>query len=539
MHAYLIQALVFLIATVVVVPVSERLKTSPVVGYLFAGALIGPHGLRVIADAKGVLDLAELGVALLLFTIGLELSVERFRMLGRRSFALGAAQVAGTGIAVALAAWGLGGVAAGPAVILGGALAMSSTAVVLQVMIERHELNTRVGRTAIAVLLVQDLAVAPFLVLIPMLGGADSEAALAAIGIAGAKTALALGIILTIGRLVVRPALRLVDEAKAPELSMALILLVILATALATHWAGLSMALGAFMAGMVIAETEYRHKVETDIQPFRGLMLGLFFMAVGMNVDIGLLVQRPFLVAGLVLAVLAAKGAVLALAARVLGYGTVTAARLGIVMAQGGEFSFVLLSLALAAGALPWQVAQPLLLVVAVTMALTPFLAALGGGLSRRFEPHQAPGVESLRALTEDLEDHIVVAGFGRVGKDVASRFKRHGVAFVVLETDLRKVIDGNALGFPVFHADGTDPEALDAAAIPKAQAVIVAIGEAKGAKELVALLRYLFPEMRILARARDYAHGRELVRAGATEVAIEMQEAGQQLAGTFVVPVD
>lgn len=538
MHDHLVQAIVFLLVTVLVVPLSERLRASPVIGYLLAGAIIGPHGLQVIADAAGVLDLAELGVVLLLFTIGLELSVARFRMLGQRSFALGAAQVVGTGLAVALAAWAMG-VKAGPAVVVGGALAMSSTAVVLQVLIDRHELNTRVGRVAIAVLLVQDLAVAPFLVLIPMLGGTGTGPVLQAVGLAGGKALLVLGAILLAGRLVVRPVLRLVDESKAPEMSMALIMLVVLGTGMMTQAAGMSMALGAFVAGMVIAETEFRHKVETDIQPFRGLMLGLFFMAVGMNVDIGLLVQRPDLVAGLVAGILGIKALVLAAAAWGLGYGGIGSARVGIVMAQGGEFSFVLLSLALAEGVLPWEVGQPLLLAVVLTMAGTPFLAMLGGWLCGRFEPNQAPGVDALREFAEDMESHIVVAGFGRVGKDLARRFKRHGVSFVVLEPDTRKVIDGNALGYPVFHADGTDPEALEAAAVFNAQAVIVAIGEAKGAKELVALLRYLFPDMRILARARDERHGRDLIRAGATEIAFEVQDAAQQLAGTFVVPVD
>jgi CPA2 family monovalent cation:H+ antiporter-2 len=538
MRHFLVQALAFLIATVLVVPVSERLKASPVIGYLLAGAAIGPHGLRVVSDAAGVLDLAELGVVLLLFTIGLELSAARFKMLGRRAFTLGVAQVLGTVLAVALAAWALE-VKAGPAVVIGGALAMSSTAVVLQVLIDRHELNTRVGRIAIAVLLVQDLAVAPFLVLIPMLGGSEAGPVLEAVAVAGGKALVVLGAILLAGRLVVRPVFRMVDESRAPEMSMALIMLVVLGTGMMTHAAGLSMALGAFVAGMVIAETEYRHKVETDIQPFRGLMLGLFFMAVGMNVDIGLLVERPDLILALVAGLLLIKAMVLGAAAWGLGYGGIGSARVGIVMAQGGEFSFVLLSLALAEGVLAWDVAQPLLLAVALTMAGTPFLAMLGGWLCGRFEPNLVPGVDALGEATEELESHIVVIGFGRVGKEIARRFKRHGVSFVVLEPDTRKVIDGNALGFPVFQADGIDPEALEAAAVFNAQAVIVAIGEARGARELVALLRYLFPEMRILARARDERHGRDLIRAGASEIAFEVQEAAQQLAGTFVVPVD
>lgn len=538
MQTYLLQALIFLLATVVVVPLFERLRMSPVIGYLLAGAAIGPHGLGVIDDPKGVLQLAEFGVVLLLFNIGLELTVERFRLLGKRAFALGLGQVAVTGLAFAVIAHALGTGARG-AVVLGGALAMSSTAVVLQVLAERHELNTRMGRTAFAVLLVQDLAAAPFLVLIPMLGEAQGAQVVAALGVAGLKAVAVLAAIVGLGRLVLRPALKMVGEAKAPELSMALILLVVLGTGALTHAVGLSMALGALVAGMAIAETEYRHKVDADIQPFRGLMLGLFFMAVGMQVDLGLILERPGQMAGIVVGILVVKGAILALAARLFGFNPVVSARLGLVLAQGGDFSFVLLSLALSAGVIALPTLQPLLLGVVITMVATPFLAMVGGWLTQRFDAAQIPGIDELRAAAAGMEYHIVVVGFGRVGKEVSRRFKRHGVSFLVLEPDLRKVVDGNALGYPVFKADGTDPEALDAAGVPQSQAVIVAIGEAKGARQLVALLRYLFPDIRILARARDERDGRDLVRAGASEVAIDVQEAGQQLAGTFVVPVD
>lgn len=534
---YLHDIIVFLLATVVVVPLFERMRASPLVGYLVAGAIIGPNGLAVISDPDGVRTFAELGIAVLLFTIGLELTIARFRLLGAPSFWAGVGQVTVTGVIIGGLALTFGQTVP-QAIVIGGALSFSSTAVVLQLLVERHEMATRVGRMALAILLLQDLAVGPFLVLIPMLeGGGDSLGS--TLILAGVKALLVLAAIVVFGRMVLRPLFLIVEEARAPELSTAAILFVIIGTGLLTHWVGLSMALGAFVAGMVLAETEYRHKVMTDIQPFRGLLLGLFFMAVGMYIDVRIIIEIPALILGMVLALLIGKAVILFFAARMAGMTWVGSARIGLLLAQGGSFAFVLFSLALAEGVMGAYTVQVLMLVVAITMAVTPLLAVFGGWLSVKLEPDITPGLDALEAEAATLEGHIVVVGYGPVGKTVARRFLRQGVPFVVLDKDIKKVIDGTARGYPVFLADGIQPDAMDAANVAECQAIVVCIGEAKGAAGLVALLRYLFPDMRILAQARDERHGRDLVRAGATETVAEVQEAGDRLASAFVVPVD
>lgn len=532
---YLFDVIIFLAATVIVVPLFERLRASPLVGYLLAGALIGPNGLGIMSDPDGVWVLAEMGVVMLLFTIGLELTMQRFRLLGARAFGVGGGQILVTGVVIGAIAVSVGQDLSA-AIVIGGALALSSTAVVLQLMIERHEMATRFGRMALAILLLQDLAVGPLLVLIPMLGSEGNLGS--ALGLAGAKAVAVLATILVVGRLVLRPLFQVVEKAQAPELSTAAILLVIIGTGALSHWAGLSMALGAFAAGMVLAETEYRHKVMTDIQPFRGLMLGLFFLAVGMFIDVRLILDRPELMLGMIVTLMIGKAVILFAAARLGGMTWVDSGRIGLLLAQGGGFAFVLLSVGLEEGVVAPPVVQALMLVVAVTMALTPPLAAVGGWLAHRLEPAAAPGLDALEAETGTLESHVVLAGFGRVGTSVARRLTREGVRYVALENDLRLVIDGVARGYAVYHGDALRPEVLEAAGIGHCQAVVVSLGEARGARGLVAFLRYLFPELRIVARARDEAHGRDLIRAGANDIVVEVLEAGDRLAGAIVVPV-
>ncbi|MBI4969333.1 MAG: cation:proton antiporter [Rhodospirillales bacterium] len=528
---------VFLIATVVVVPLFERLRASPLVGYLLAGLLVGPNMAAVIDDAGNVRMLAELGVVVMLFTIGLELTVERLRHFKPRLMGLGLVQIGLTGLAIGAFGYPASGSLAG-ALVLGGALAFSSTAVVLQLLQERHEMATRLGRTSLAVLLLQDMALGPLLVLVPVLGGHGGNVGMALL-VAGLKAGLVLAMILIVGRRLLRPLFRHVAKARAPELFMALILAVILATGMASAWAGLSMALGAFAAGMLLAETEHRHRIAETIQPFRGLLMGLFFLSVGMAIDPRLAVERAGLVLGLVVGLLLVKAAILVVAARLFGLNWITAARLGLLLAQGSEFAFVLLDMARAERVLSGAVADPVLLAVVFSMAVTPLLAMLAGWLSRRFEPHAAPGLDGLALAVADLDYHVVISGLGRVGRGVAERFVARGVPFVALETSRAKVIDARVHGLPVFNLDATDLEALSVAGVERAQAVVVALGAEQGAAHLVATLRYLFPSLRILARAKDEAHGRLLVRAGADEVVVERQDAGDRLASAVAVSVD
>lgn len=533
----LIEAIAFLFATVVVVPLFERLRASPLVGYLLVGLALGPRGLGWVADVERVRQLAEFGIVVLLFTIGLELTMDRLKVMQRRVLGLGLAQIGLTGLAIAgLAVWA--GLGAGGALVLGGALAFSSTAVVVQLLVERHEMATRLGRAALAILLLQDVALGPLLVLVPVLGG-EPGSLWVALGTAGGKALVVLAGIIIGGHWVLRPLFRMVAGSKAPELFMAVILFAIVVASLASAMAGLSMTLGAFVAGAMLAETEHRHRILVTIQPFRGLLMGLFFMSIGMVIDLDLAGERFGLLMAILFGLLALKAAILAAATHVCGMGWVKSIRLGLLLAQGSELSFVLLDLAMGRQVLAGDVGQLVMAAVVLSMALTPLLAAAGGRLSRRFEASEAPGIDGIAQAAAELDHHVVIAGLGRTGRSVAERFAERGVPFLVIESNRAKVVEAHGNGLPVFHADAADFQVIEAAGAARAQAVIVALGEAREATHLVATLRYLFPELRILARAKREAQGRALIRAGANEVVVEIQDAGDRLAGAVAVSVD
>lgn len=535
--AYLHDVVVFLVATVIVVPLFERLRASPLVGYLVAGTVVGPAGLGVVSDVAGVRAVAELGIVVLLFSIGLELTLERLKVIGARVVAIGLVQMGATAVGAAAVALAAGMNFAG-AVVVGAAIALSSTSVVLQLLVERHELATRVGRTAFAILLLQDLALGPTLVLIPALGEAEG-AVFTALGTAALKAALILVVLLAAGRLVLRPLYRMVAGGHSPELFTALNLLTIIATGLASHLAGLSMALGALLAGILLAETEYRLRVEEDIKPFQGLLMGLFFMSVGMFVDVRLALDHAGMVLLLAASVVTGKTLVLMLAARAFGLGLTASLRLGLLLAQGDAFAFIFLGQAERHGLMASETARLLMVAVALTMAVTPFLVTLSGYLNRRMEPTEAPGLTELASAADSRYDHAVILGFGLVGSAVATRFLKRGLFCLVIEADRRKVIDGRARGLPVFQADASQPETLAAAHGERASAIVVALGRDPGVRDLVAALRGRHPELRILARAHDEHEGRELIRAGATEVVVEAQDAADRLASALVVPVE
>lgn len=537
LQALLAEATVFLVATVLVVPVFERLKASPLVGYLLAGVLIGPAGFQVVSGAEDVEPLAEMGIMMLMFTIGLELTFERLKVMRNRILLLGFLQIFLTSLLLGGIGFGVG-FNFGAAVVVGGSLALSSTAVVLQLLAERHELATRMGRAAMAILLIQDLAIGPLLVLVPVLGAHEGSMAMA-LGWAILKAIGVLAGILVIGRLALRPLFHIVARGKAPELFMATILLVLIATGLAVNWGGLSMSLGAFAAGLMLAETEHRHRIMETIQPFRGLLMGLFFMSVGMVIDFRFFQAHFGLVILLTVGLLALKGIVLLPLAKLSGFSWTNAARLSLLLSQGGEFAFVIFSLAQDQKVLTPYMVQPLLLAIAFSMALTPLLAVFSGQLGRKFEPNEAPGLDALTKAAQTMRDHVIVTGMGRVGHSVALRFHKRGVPYLAVEGRRHRVVDSKASGLNVFHADATDLMVLEAAGIDRAQALIVALGDAEGAAHLVATIRYLFPGLRILARARTEAQGRHLTRAGADEVIVEKQDAGDRLASQVAVAVD
>jgi monovalent cation:H+ antiporter-2, CPA2 family len=413
----LVDAIVFLLATVVIVPLVRKLGVNAVIGYLIAGVIIGPHGFALIGEVEGTHQLAELGIVFMLFAIGLELSFDRLKVMARYIFGLGTAQMAGTGAVIAGCALLLG-TGWGQAVVIGGALALSSTAFVLQLLSERGELSTRLGRVVLAVLLLQDLAVVPGIAVVTALGR-EPEALAGALLLAGVKSMAALVLLLVVGRLVLRPLYRTMASLRSPELFVAATLLVVLATAWGTAAAGLSMALGAFLAGLLLAGTEYRHQIEADIRPFRAILLGLFFISVGMLLDLEVIAPQLHLVLAGAAALVAVKALVMTGVGRLFGLPLPLAANAGLHLAQGGEFAFVLFSLAMGTTILPAQTGQFLLAVVAVSMVTTPLLALAGRRSQGCLQLRGTDGRAALEAEAESYFDHVVIAGFGRVGQTV------------------------------------------------------------------------------------------------------------------------
>lgn len=522
--------LVFLVAAVVVVPVFRRLRSSPVLGYLAAGVLIGPHGLAFIRDTESAHTLAEFGVVFLLFMIGLELSFARLRALRRYVFGLGSLQVAVTGLIIGGIAW-VQGATVEAASIIGGGLALSSTAFVLQLLVERGERATRFGQVSFAILLLQDIAVVPLLILVTLLGQGEGSF-IAAVGGATIRAVVALVLVVGIGRLILRPIYRIIAGTKSSELFIATTLLTVLGTGWLVSLGGLSMALGAFLAGLLLSETEYRHQVEADIQPFRGILLGLFFMTVGMSINIPLIGSHAGQIAALVVALLIGKSIVTAALCRGFGLPFSLSVRTGMLLSQGGEFGFILFASASALGVLPAETAQVLLAVIALTMAATPAMDYLGNRGFKFFAEQERDPVTGAGEISDDLEDHVVIAGFGRVGQTVADVLSAGGIPFVALDLDPDRVSKCRRIGLPVFFGDAGRIEVLKAAGADRARGAVITIDQPATASRLVAALKEYAPDLEIFVRARDLSHSRQLEIAGATAVVPETIEASLQLGG-------
>jgi CPA2 family monovalent cation:H+ antiporter-2 len=533
--SYLHDILYFLVAAVVIVPLARQLRSSPVLGYLAAGVVIGPSGLRLIEDTETAVVLAEFGIVFLLFAIGLELSVERLKILQRYVFGLGTAQVALTALPIAGVLLALGQPAEVAAVI-GGGLALSSTAFVLQMLVERGELAARFGRVSFSILLLQDLAIVPLLAMLPLLGAQESSIWVA-LGLAAAKAAGAVGLTLLAGRFLLRPVYRVVANTRSPELFVATTLLVLLGTGYGMTLAGVSMALGAFLAGLLLSGTEYRHQVEADIRPFRGLLLGLFFISVGLQIDLGLIGGNWGIVAVSVVGLMLGKAAIIYGLCRGFGLPDEIAVRSGLLLAQGGEFGFVLVGGGVALGLVPPVVGNLTIAVVALTMALTPLSAYVGQLLSQRIARRQAVegDVPEVGEEAEELHDHVVIAGFGRVGQTIAQVLAEANVPYIGLDMDHDRVRQCRGMDLPVYFGDASRVDVLHTAGLERARAAVITLDNPEAASHTVSALHERAPDIPIFVRARDLRHRRELERQGATAVVPETIEASLQLGGVVL----
>jgi CPA2 family monovalent cation:H+ antiporter-2 len=528
------ESLLFLTVGLAVVLALSRFRLSPVLGFLIGGMLIGPSGFAVAPDVETVRAVAELGVVFLLFVIGLDLSVERFRALGRWVFGLGTAQVAACAAAIGAIAWAWGNPPA-VALLLGVGLALSSTAVVVQLLVERGEVASPHGLIAFSVLLLQDLAVVPLLVLVPMLGSGGTDDLPLTLGLAVLKAVGAVGAIVLVGRYALGPLFARAAATRSSDVLTAAALFVVLGTAWVTHALGLSAALGAFLAGMALAGSEFRHHVESDIQPFKGLLLGLFFLSVGMSIDVALILDTIGWLVPSVIGMMAIKGVLVAALARAFGATRGVAVRAGVILAEGGEFAFVVLGAALANGVVGAETAQFMFAVVGLSIVTTPFLPALADRLAARLAP-EAPDAASAQAAAGHVHGgptgHVVVAGYGRVGRTVAALLSEQQVPWIAVDLDPARVRAEARAGSPVVYGDASRPEILRRLGVADAAAVVLTLDDPAAAERTLEAVRRDSPGVAVFARARDRAAAARLRALGAASVVPETFESSVALAG-------
>lgn len=531
--------LILLAAAVVLAAVFRYLRLPQMLAYLAAGILVGPYGLKWIPDTSGTRYLAEFGVVFLLFTVGLEFSLPRLLAMKRLVLGLGSAQVVLSAAVFASIAWWLRVPAEG-AVVIGGMLALSSTAIVLKLLIEQLEQNSRHGRAAIGVLLLQDLAVVPFLIFIPALGGGnDGLSVMLALVWALLKAAVVLVGILLFGRWLLRPLFHRIAAVRLREFFVLSVLLVTLASAWLTHISGLSLALGAFLAGMMLGETEYRHQVEADILPFRDVLLGLFFVTVGMMLDLGTVwALAPWVVAA-VAAIMLFKVLLVFALGRLFGLEAGVALRTGLVLSQVGEFAFALLLHARHYRLLDEPAAQIVLAAAVISMMLAPLVVRYNGAITRRLVPSyvrsRAGNLEAIRAEAEHVRGHVIVCGYGRSGQNLAWMLEQEGVPSLALDLDPVRVRDARDAGKPVVYGDATRRDVLEASGLERARALAVTFNDVAAALKVLEITRHIRPDMPVVVRTVDDADLERLYAAGATEVVPESLE-GSLMIGSHLL---
>jgi CPA2 family monovalent cation:H+ antiporter-2 len=539
--------LILLGTAAVVAPVVHRLKISPVLGFLLVGAALGPHGLGRLGEHSRAIDwltvtgerqiafIADLGIVFLLFFIGLELSMRRLLTMRRLVFGLGGLQIFLAALAIGLGALWLGQPPAA-AVIIGFCLALSSTAIVMELLSGQHRMMSTTGRTSFAILLAQDLAVVPLLFLIGALGGYEQGSSLVEGAVlAGVEAVLAIGAIAVVGRLVLKPLFRLAAGTDNPEFFMAATLLISVGSGVVAAYAGLSMALGAFIAGLLLAETEYRRAVEAMIDPFRGLLLGVFFFSIGMHVDLGFIWHQPLLVAGAFLGMIVAKTVLLAPLSRLFGVPWAASVETSLLLAPGGEFAFIGIGLAAQVGLVAGDVAAGVLAVVSLTMATLPFIALFARRAGHAF----ATDVSSDPIFTvlppADHAKRVIVVGHGRVGQLVCDLLEKHDIAYIAADRDTALVARWRQLGRPLYYGDASNPLFLRRCGIDEALGVIVTL-DTVAVDDVVKAVRARRPDVMIVARAHDAQHARHLYTLGVTDTVPETIEASLQLAESALV---
>jgi len=520
---WLASSLIYLSAAVIAVPLSRALGLGSIIGYLAAGIAIGPWGLGLVTQVEDILHFAEFGVVLMLFLVGLELEPKRLWSLRRPIFGWGSAQVLGC-TALLFAAAVAAGIGWKIALVAALGLALSSTAIALQVMGERNLLPTSSGQAGFSILLFQDVAAIPILALLPLLGAAGApHGPQDSVWLEAGRIVAVVGAIILGGRLLLRPLLRWIAKSRTPEIFTAAALLLVVAIAALMQMVGLSMALGAFLGGVLLAESEYRRELETDIEPFKGLLLGLFFIAVGMSIDFGVLARSPGLMAAIVLGFLAAKAAVIWLIATAMKIPLAERPVFTLLLAQGGEFAFVVFQAAAGSRVFGAQTASLLVGAVAVSMLLGPLLLV---AVDRLLLPRFArPRAASLKELSEPQDAPVIIAGFGRYGQIVGRLLNAQGIAATVLDHDADMIEAARAFGYKVHYGDATRLDLLRTAGADKARVMVVAVDDVDQSLRIVQLAHEHFPHLELVARAHDVTHWNQLRDRGVMRVDREVFE--------------
>jgi CPA2 family monovalent cation:H+ antiporter-2 len=538
------ETLLFLVTAGVVAPLFFRLRVSPVLGFLLAGVALGPYGLGSIGvkapwlsglaiNVAAIDRIGSFGVVALMFTMGLELSFERLKRMRHLVFGLGFAQVVLTTVILGAAAWSFG-LGAPSALAVGAALAMSSTAIVIPMLVESKRLHSGAGRASLAVLLFQDLAVAPLLLMIGSFSGVDERGLGWQLLSTLVPAGLGLAALVVFGRLALRPFFRFVAETRSPEFFMAACLLVVLGDGLAAAVSHLSMAIGAFVAGLLLAETEYRREIELTIEPFRGLLLGLYFVSVGAGINPAFIVARLGLILGLVVGLIAVKALTLFALGRGFRLLPRGAAEMSLLLGPGGEFGFVMMGVALAGGLIDRALATTLVTAVAISMLAIPPLAKLGAriGSAPRADA-RAPEIPP-----ESEASRVIVVGYGRVGALVGEMLEKHKIPFIAIDSNASVTARARSDGKPVYYGDATRPEYLRLCGLETARAVVVTMDSPKANEAVVETTRRLRPDATLVARARDAEHARALYGLGVTDAAPETIEASLQLSEAVLVDI-
>lgn len=534
-------ALIFLFAAGVVVPVFRYLRLPSVVGFILAGVVLGPYALGSlvhvqplleyvsISDPEAAAPFAELGILFLLFLLGLEFSFEKLWSLRRAVFGAGGLQSMLSAAAIAGAVY-WAGLPAEAAIICGLALALSSTAIVMQILIEQKRAARPVGRTALSVLLFQDILVAPILIFIGFLGVTEDTNVSAVLIEAAVNGLIAIAFIMLVGRFALRPVFRLAATVGGRDFLMALTLLTVVGAATITATAGLSLALGAFLAGLLLGETEFKHQTEVDLEPFKGLLLGVFFMTVGMALDLPSLVMQPGLILGGLAAMLVAKFVIAFLASRLFAGDRSVSLETASLLAPAGEFAFVVVAAASAAGVLDAGTSGNIAAIAGLSMLLIPVLGRLGSLAAARLEGEEPAA--HLDADFSGLTGHVIIAGFGRVGETVARILTEEDTEIVALERSVLRLAKARNHGWQVFLGDAARPEILHSAGADGARLFVVTVDDVAAAEAMVASFHKLHPDVPIVVRARDHEHATRLRRAGASHVIPDAIESGLQMAG-------